>query len=139
MTDRYNQPDKGTEGWHIPINENFADLGVEVVDTVDRWADLPEPKGETSTNGNPKVYRVSADKIFVADTGNSWTIIGGLGSKKHPLPSVAVERLTTDEVRNTKNHGTIQVSHTRYVGPDDPTELDEFDVQDGDVWVKTRK
>lgn len=29
-----------------------------------------------------------------------------------------------------------EVSHTRYVGPDDPTTVSEFDVQDGDVWIE---
>jgi len=119
------------------MNENFADIGVEVADVVETWEDLPEPNGETSSNGNPKVYRVSADRLFVADTGGSWTIVGGLGSKSNPLPSVNTERLETTAVRNSTNHPTTQVSHTRYVGPDDPSQLPEFDVEEGDVWVKT--
>jgi hypothetical protein len=119
------------------MNENFADIGVEVADVVERWADLPEPSGETSSNGNPKVYRVSKRRLFVADTGDSWTIIGGLGSEAIPLPSVNTKRLETTAVSNSTNHSTTQVSHTRYVGPDDPSQLPEFDVEEGDVWVKT--
>lgn len=119
------------------MNENFADIGVEVADVVETWGDLPEPSGETSSNGNPKVYRVSADSLFVADAGGSWTIVGGLGSQSNPLPSVNTERLETAAVRNSTNHSTTQVSHTRYIGPDDPSQLPEFDVEEGDVWVKT--
>ena len=104
---------------------------------VDTWADLPEPSGETSSNGNPKVYRVAADNLLVADTGSAWTIIAGLGSEQNPLPSVSTERLQTSEVRNSKSHATTKVSHTRYVGPDDPAQIAEFNVEEGDVWVKT--
>lgn len=137
MSDRFNQPTEGTTDWHLPINQNFADLGVEVTDVVETWDDLPQPSGGASSNGNPKVYRVSADRLFVADTGDSWTIIGGLGSESNPLPSVNTERLEADAVSSSTNHDTTQVSHTRYVGPDDPSQISDFDVEEGDVWVKT--
>ena len=44
--------------------------------------------------------------------------------------------VNVEEVVNTKDHATTDVSHSRYVGPDDPETLEEFDVQDGDVWVE---
>lgn len=92
MADRYNSPDKGTRDWHRPLNENFSDLGIEVQNEVPTWSDLPSPTGETSSNGQPRVYRVDADNIFVKDTGIGWSIIGGRGSSDHPLPSVHTER-----------------------------------------------
>jgi len=137
MSDRFNQPTEGITDWHIPINQNFADLGVEVTDVVETWDDLPQPSGGTSSNGNPKVYRVSADRLFVADTGDSWAVVGGLGSESNPLPSVNTERLEADAVRSSTNHDTTRVSHTRYVGPDDPSGISDFDVEEGDVWVET--
>lgn len=137
MSDRFNQPTEGASDWHLPTNQNFADLGIEVADVVETWDDLPQPSGRTSSNGNPNVYRVSADRLFVADTGDSWTIIGGLGSESNPLPSVNTERLEADAVSSSTNHDTTRVSHTRYVGPDDPSGISDFDVEEGDVWVKT--
>lgn len=136
MSDRFEQPKEGSTGWNVPLNQNFADLGIEVADAVDTWGDLPQPTGEISSNGNPKVYRVSADNLFVVDTGSSWNIIAGLGSAANPLPSISTERVETEKVQNSKDHATTKVSHTRYVGPDDPAELTDFKVEEGDVWIK---
>lgn len=97
MTDRYNQPDDGVTNWSDPVNENFADLGVEVADEVATWDDLPTATGKTSSNGNPKVYRVAADDVFVADGGSSWNIVGGNGSDAHPLPSIHTAELNTTQ------------------------------------------
>lgn len=85
MADRYNQPDKGTRRWHEPLNENFDDLGIEVTNEVATWSDLPTPTGETSSNGQPRVYRVDADDVFVRDTGNAWAVIGGVGASSRSL------------------------------------------------------
>lgn len=88
MTHRYNQPDEGTTDWHLPLNKNFADLEIEVEAEVATWGDLPTASGKTSSNGQPRVFRVNQDDVFVRDTGSGWEIIGGCGSTSHPLPNV---------------------------------------------------
>lgn len=98
MTDRFNQPREGATDWHVPVNENFADLGVEVPDVVPTWDDLPDPSGATSSTGNPKLYRVEEPPLVVADTGQEWTVLGGTGGTEHPLPGVATESLSTGTI-----------------------------------------
>lgn len=88
MTDRFNQPAQGTEDYHNPLNENFADLGIEVDHWVDQWSDLPSPSGETSTAGNPKRYVVRGDNLIVADDTDVWRIVAGLGSSSRRLPEI---------------------------------------------------
>jgi hypothetical protein len=52
--------------------------------------------------------------------------------------TVTSNSVSTEEVNNTLAvSGTSDVvSHTRYVGPDDPTTITEYNVDDGDVWVE---
>ena len=46
------------------------------------------------------------------------------------------DTVTAGYVENTINHSTVEVSHTRYVGPDDPATIGDFNVQEGDRWVQ---
>lgn len=39
MSDRYNKPDPGSTDWHIPLNENFENIGSDM-DTVEQTAPL---------------------------------------------------------------------------------------------------
>lgn len=82
---RYNEPEKHTTDWHKPLNENFSDLAIEVEKEVATWSDLPSATGETSTNGQPRVYRVNADNVYVRDNGSSWDVIGGVGASSRTM------------------------------------------------------
>lgn len=78
---RYNQPEKGASDWHHPLNQNFADLGIEVTNEVATFADLPEPTGETSSNGVPRRYLVLESGTIYRDTGGQWEAITGSGGR----------------------------------------------------------
>lgn len=77
---RYNQPDKGASDWHLPLNENFADLGIEVTNEVATLDDLPEPTGETSSNGIHRRYLVHETETIYRDTDGRWEAIAGSGA-----------------------------------------------------------
>lgn len=97
--DHYNQPAQGTENWDEPLNENFADLGVEVANEVATWNDLPATTDVTqSSDGQWPVYRVDADDVFVRVTDSAKEIVGGLGSADHPLPESHHESLQTEQL-----------------------------------------
>jgi hypothetical protein len=96
----YNEPtpDEATD-WGVPLNDNFADLGIEVTDVVATWGDLPDPGSTTqSSHGQWPVYRVDQDNVFVLVDDSSQRIIGGLGSADHPLPEQHVESLNAESL-----------------------------------------
>ncbi|MBB6646611.1 hypothetical protein [Halobellus ruber] len=95
---RFNQPSEGTDNWHAPLNENFNDLGIEVINEVPTWSDLPAT-GEVSksTSGQWPVYRVGADNVFVRVTDSAQEIVGGLGSANRPVPEQHVEKLSVND------------------------------------------
>jgi len=80
--DRFNQPSQGQSDWHLPLNENFDDLGIEVTNEVETFDDLPAPDSdETSSNDNPRRYLVRQSRIVYRDNGSEWEAVGGLGSE----------------------------------------------------------
>lgn len=96
---RYNQPTEGTKNWDEPLNENFADLGVEVTNEVATFSDLPDPTGETSSRGLPRRYLVRENRIVYRDTGESWEAVAGLGSETAPVPGTGhFENLDTESL-----------------------------------------
>jgi len=76
---RYNQPTEGTTDWHVPLNENFADLGTEVINEVETFADLPDPTGKTSSRGVSRKYLVRESQTIYRDAGETWEAIAGSG------------------------------------------------------------
>lgn len=78
---RYNQPEEGTPNWNLPLNQNFADLGFEVMNEAATLTDLPEPTGETSSNGIPRRYLVREEGTIYRDTGERWEAIAGSGGR----------------------------------------------------------
>lgn len=122
--DKYNQPSEGAENWDDPINENFADLGIEVVGEVETFDDLPEP-GSQSTNGEGQKILVRQSRIVYLDTGDGWEPIAGLGSANAPVPGV-----TYHEAHSTG----IQVINGRELFIQD---TEPADANEGDVWIDT--
>lgn len=125
MTD-YNQPTEGASDWHLPLNENFSDLGIEVAEEVPTWGDLPASADvEQSTNGQWPVYRVEADDVFVRIDDTTKRIIGGTGSADHPLPEshhkalnaeqVGIESRTDAPSSNELTTGLYVVDGTMYI------------------------
>lgn len=95
---RYNQPAKGATNWDEPLNENFANLEIEVTDQVATFDDLPEPTGETSSNGLRRQYLVRESRTVFRDTDGSWEAVAGLGAESNPVPGTShFEHVRTDE------------------------------------------
>lgn len=103
MTRDFNQPSSGITNWHTPLNQNFADLGIEVADEVATWSDLPAPSGETSSYNNPRTYYVREARLYVADAGDSWRILAGLGSGTHPLPYLNANTVSVTDPPSAAN------------------------------------
>lgn len=120
--DHYNTPEKGTEDWHAPLNENFADLGIEVATEVQTWSDLPATDKVTrSSDGQWPVYRIAEDSVYVRVTDNSKEIVGGIGSTGHPLPESHHETINTNNatIGDSTPYKYISEKHTTVTVPGD--------------------
>lgn len=90
----YNQPPKGAEDWHIPLNENFAklDVDVEVRDTNANRTDYDPTDGA-------KYLATDTGDVYLGD-GSAWLNIGnvtsGVGS---PAGSDVIIADTADEIQ----------------------------------------
>ncbi len=100
MTDEhYNQPAQGTENWDEPLNENFADLGVEVANEVATWSDLPATSEVTqSSDGQWPVYRVEADDVFAGSPTRRRRSSAASGVRIIRSPESHHEAINTDDL-----------------------------------------
>lgn len=80
MTNEYTQPAEGRTSWHVPLNENFADLGIDVTGEVQSVEDLPDPDGTESSNGNRRTVLVREERVIYRDAGDAWEAVAGLGT-----------------------------------------------------------
>lgn len=66
---RYNQPEQGTTDWHIPLNENFQDLEIDV---IYKEARAPDATQEDPATGAMFIdTREAYGDIYIGD-GSSW-------------------------------------------------------------------
>jgi len=74
MTTRYTTPEKGTEDWHQPLNENFEalDTDVEIRDTDDNRSDYEPADGA-------KYFALDTGDIYLGD-GSDWEHIGSVST-----------------------------------------------------------
>jgi hypothetical protein len=68
----YRRPDRGSEDWNVPINENFAriDTGVEIRDVADN-------RGEYEPKQGSKFLATDSGRVHVGD-GDEWQRVGTL-------------------------------------------------------------
>lgn len=100
----YATPDQGTTDWHVPLNDNFASLDVD----VPIW----------DADANRTNYTPLAGAHFIAtDTGtvyqgdgSSWTAIGSIGNSGPELYSQpsAPSNPSTDDVWFDQSEGTLK-------------------------------
>ena len=122
--DKYNQPERGDEEWDIPLNENFRDLGIEVISEVESIEDLPAPNFDyTSSNGETRKYLVRESQVVYRDAGDRWQPVAGIGSSDNPVSeTVYHESHSTEEQIIGGKRLFIQ-------------ESEPADVEEGDVWI----
>ena len=75
---RYNQPERGSTDWDVPLNENFEDLGVDV-----EYRDAESQLSEYTPADGAKFLSTTTDSdgyhpVYLGD-GNSWNQIGTIG------------------------------------------------------------
>ena len=75
---RYNQPERGSTDWDVPLNENFEDLGVDV-----EYRDEESQLSEYTPADGAKFLSTTTDSdgyhpVYLGD-GNSWNQIGTIG------------------------------------------------------------
>lgn len=76
---RYNQPTKGSTNWDEPLNQNFDDLGIDVLNEAATFDDLPEPTGMRSSNGISRRYLVRDEQTIYRDAGSEWQAVLSAG------------------------------------------------------------
>lgn len=69
----YNVPEKGTEDWHIPLNDNFRryDTDIEIRDREERRAEYESKSGA-------KFLATDTERVFVGD-GSDWRALDSTG------------------------------------------------------------
>lgn len=70
MTDRYTTPDEGTLDWHVPLNENFEQLGRDV-ERRDEEANIDQ----YDPVAGAKFFATDSGAIYSGD-GSDWTLVG---------------------------------------------------------------
>lgn len=125
-SEKYNRPSKGTSNWDEPVNQNFRDIGIEVVAEVDTFADLPEPdSGQVSTSGECRKVLVRESRVIYRDAGDGWRAVAGVGSSDGRVPGTVYHE--------THDTDTQIINGRRlFVQDDEPTDPDEQD-----VWIDT--
>lgn len=79
----YNTPDRGTENWDAPINENFErlDTGVEI-------RDQDGNRGQYDPKKGAKFLATDTNRVYLGD-GSGWqylTTLGGIEGQIHVGP-----------------------------------------------------
>ncbi|MFB6130812.1 MAG: hypothetical protein ABEJ28_08340 [Salinigranum sp.] len=77
----YNTPKAGTQNWHIPLNENFRtlDVDVEIRDANDNRSNYAPKEGA-------KFLATDTGDVYVGD-GSKWRAVGRLSSN----PAISVQ------------------------------------------------
>jgi hypothetical protein len=70
----YNTPEKGATDWHLPLNENFAQL-----DTDMEIRDADANRGSYEPKVGAKYLATDTGTVYVGD-GGQWLVIGSLSS-----------------------------------------------------------
>jgi len=74
MTTRYNTPEKGTENWHQPLNENFEALAVDV-----EIRDTDANRSDHEPTDGAKYLAVDTGTVYLGD-GSEWQSIGTISA-----------------------------------------------------------
>ncbi|WP_435363655.1 hypothetical protein [Haloarchaeobius sp. DYHT-AS-18] len=85
----YEQPEKGDENWHEPLNNNFDRLDADVIlkgAHGDRPGSPPEGTWFLATDRNQFSYY----------DGSSWKVIGGVGTPDEPVPQAHYGELSAE-------------------------------------------
>lgn len=82
----YQRPSKGTNDWHIPLNENFAqiDTGVEIRDSESGLSTYEPKEGA-------KFFATDTGRVYLGD-GGQWHEIGQLTNSRRTVDGVKVAR-----------------------------------------------
>ncbi|ELZ80494.1 hypothetical protein [Haloferax larsenii] len=72
MSERYNTPDAGTLNWHVPLNENFKNLGTDV-----EIRDDDANKSNYDPAVGAKFFANDTKKVYLGD-GSQWNYIGDI-------------------------------------------------------------
>lgn len=109
---RYNQPTKGSTNWDEPLNENFANLGIEVTDEVATFADLPAPTGATSSNGISRRVLVLDEGAIYRDAGSRWEPVLTSGGSSSSSGVTVVDGTTVSDI-----NAALRNSHCVHLKP----------------------
>ncbi|MDT3435765.1 hypothetical protein [Haloarcula sp. 1CSR25-25] len=92
---KYQRPDRGTQDWHVPLNENFAriDTDVEIKDTAENLDDY-EPKA------GARFLATDSRRIFMGD-GEQWQAFGSVAGS---ASAVALDE--TEDTATRMSDGT---------------------------------
>ena len=103
--DRYRTPQKGGADWHVPLNENFQKLAVDV-----EFRDDEENLETYEPTAGSKFYAVDTGSVYIGD-GDNWNRVPASGS------SPTFDRATVNEVQNSTGQAAIQTAWDGLVVP----------------------
>lgn len=82
----YSRPSKGTEDWHVPLNENFR--------RIDTAIEIRAPEsdiGEYESKKGAKFLATDTGAVYVGD-GDQWQAIGQLTSRQRTIDGASIAR-----------------------------------------------
>ena len=85
MTTRYNTPQKGTEDWHQPLNENFEALSIDV-----EIRDTDANRSDHEPTDGAKYLAVDTGDVYLGD-GSEWQSIGTISTDGESGGSVGAD------------------------------------------------
>jgi hypothetical protein len=72
MSNRYQTPEQGTLDWHIPLNENFAQLDTDV-----EIRDQESNRSTYTPRQGAKFFATDTGEVYLGD-GQAWTHVGAV-------------------------------------------------------------
>jgi hypothetical protein len=93
----YNTPEKGTQDWHVPLNENFERLDADVILKGTLSNRPPDPPEDTW-------FLDTGRRVIYHYDGDDWNTVAGVGKKGTPVRApahftdVTTDQLTVNEV-----------------------------------------
>lgn len=114
-------PAEGTLDWHIPLNENFENLNVDV-----EVRDSDSNRRNYSPDSNAKFLATDTGNVYIGN-GSSWNLLGNIGSNGGGASLVQPGNVQSalDAAAGTPGGGVYLDPTKTYVQPTTPWEVKE--------------
>ena len=121
MAERYNTPAEGTLDWHVPLNQNFEDLDIDI-----EVRDRDSNRSNYSPKEGSKFLATDTGNVYIGN-GSDWNSLGNIGSSGGgvSLAQPGNVQSAIDAAAGTHGGGVFLDPTKTYVQPSSPWEVKE--------------